>query len=86
MVWLRAQTTRIEKGGERTAPEVDGGHRRVTAALAEGAESARVCPDAFVPPRCRGGHKRASWRGGGIAMMAGAVAMERVVSDLETAW
>jgi len=48
---------------------------------AEGAESAGVSRDVFVPPRCRGGHKRADWRGGGTAMMAGAVAMERVASD-----
>lgn len=52
---------------------------------AEGAESAGVSRYAFVPPRCRGGHKRADWRGGGTAMMAGAVAMERVASDEESA-
>jgi hypothetical protein len=41
--------------------------------------------DVFVPPWCRGGHKRADWRGGGTAMMAGAVAMERVALDKESA-
>jgi hypothetical protein len=50
---------------------------------AEGAESAGVSRDAFVPPRCRGGHKRAYWRGGGTAMMASAVAMDRVASSDE---
>jgi hypothetical protein len=83
--WEGTNDPNREGRGDRTAPKVDGGRRRVTAASAQGAESARVCRDAFVPLRCRGGHKQAGWRGGGITMMASAVAMERVVSDLEMA-